>query len=68
MLEVLQTGLASFGSSKGSVALFLRMPIVQNINASQVRKKKKKGQGQGCAEGWRQHRCAGGRAGGRPQR
>lgn len=63
MLEVLQTGLASFGSSKGSVALFLRMPIVQNINASQVRKKKKKEQGQGCAECWLHHRCAGGRAG-----
>ena len=41
MLEVLQTGLASFGLSKGSVALFLRMPIVQSINASQVKKKKR---------------------------
>ena len=42
MLEVLQTGLASFGLSKGSVALFLRMPIVQSINASQVKKKRSK--------------------------
>lgn len=39
MLEVLQTGLTSFGLSKGSVALVLRMPIVQSINASQVEKR-----------------------------
>lgn len=39
MLEVLQTGLTSVGLSKGSVALVLRMPIVQSINASQVEKK-----------------------------
>lgn len=42
MEEVLQTGLVSFGLSKGSVALVLRMPIVQRINASQRKRKRSK--------------------------